>query len=158
MRIRRVMLKYVNYDIVFQEIPDEMTLAINLSNCPNGCKGCHSPRLMEDIGEELSVEVLERLLARYGSSVTCVCLMGGDASPHDVFGLARFIKASSSLKTAWYSGRDMMPSDVDCFDYIKLGAYVERLGGLKSRTTNQRLYKRVDGETDVDITHLFWNH
>ena len=28
------MLKYVDTDIVFQEFPDEVTLAINLSNCP----------------------------------------------------------------------------------------------------------------------------
>ncbi len=35
------MLKYVNYDIVFQEFPDEVTLAINLSSCPNGSPGCH---------------------------------------------------------------------------------------------------------------------
>ena len=39
------MLKYAGYDIVFQEIPDEVTLALNLSGCPNGCPGCHSPHL-----------------------------------------------------------------------------------------------------------------
>ena len=48
------MLKYVNYDIVFQEFPDEVTLAINLSLCPNGCPGCHSAYLKDDIGEELT--------------------------------------------------------------------------------------------------------
>ena len=37
------MLKYAGYDIVFQEIPDEVTLAISLTNCPNRCPGCHSP-------------------------------------------------------------------------------------------------------------------
>lgn len=152
------MVKYVNYDIVFQEIPDEVTLAINLSNCPNGCVGCHSPQLMDDIGEELSVTVLAELLERYGSSVTCVCFMGGDASPDAVFGLARFIKASSSLRTGWYSGRETMPSAVDCFDYIKIGAYKEDLGGLKSPTTNQRLYKVLANGTVVDITHLFWRN
>lgn len=158
MRIRRVMLKYVNYDIVFQEIPNEVTLAINLSNCPNGCKGCHSPHLMGNVGEELSVDMLAGLLEHYGSSITCVCFMGGDAGSQDVFGLARFIKASSSLRTGWYSGRDELPSDTACFDYIKLGAYVEELGGLKSRTTNQRLYKILDSGALVDITCLFWKN
>lgn len=152
------MVKYVNYDIVFQEIPDEVTLAINISNCPNGCVGCHSPQLMDDIGEELSAAVLSELLERYGSSVTCVCFMGGDASPDAVCGLARFIKTSSSLRTAWYSGRETMPSAVDCFDYIKIGAYKEDLGGLKSTTTNQRLYKVLADGTGVDITHLFWRN
>ena len=36
------MLKYANFDIVFQEVPEEVTLAINISNCPNQCPGCHS--------------------------------------------------------------------------------------------------------------------
>ena len=35
------MLKYVNTGIVFQEIPDEVTLAINISGCPCHCPGCH---------------------------------------------------------------------------------------------------------------------
>ena len=59
------MLRYADYDIVFQEIPDEVTLAINLSNCPNHCKGCHSAYLMEDVGEPLTEESLSTLLGKY---------------------------------------------------------------------------------------------
>ena len=44
------MLKYVNTEITFSEVPDEITLCINISNCPCHCKGCHSPYLAEDIG------------------------------------------------------------------------------------------------------------
>lgn len=75
------MLKYAGYDIVFQEIPDEVTLALNLSGCPNGCPGCHSPHLQRDEGEALTPGALERLLERYGREITCVCFMGGDAAP-----------------------------------------------------------------------------
>lgn len=75
------MLKYAGYDIVFQEIPDEVTLALNLSGCPNGCPGCHSPHLQRDEGEALTPGALERLLERYGREITCVCFMGGDATP-----------------------------------------------------------------------------
>lgn len=64
------MLRYVDYDIVFQEIPDEVTLAINLSNCPNRCKGCHSPHLLENVGESLTEESLGHLLQKYGKAVT----------------------------------------------------------------------------------------
>ena len=62
------MLKYTDYDIVFQEIPDEVTLAINLSNCPNRCKGCHSPYLQQNVGEALTEENLSVLLQKYGIS------------------------------------------------------------------------------------------
>ena len=58
------MLKYADYDIVFQEIPNEVTLAINISNCPNRCVGCHSPYLMEDVGEELN-GILASLICQY---------------------------------------------------------------------------------------------
>lgn len=85
------MLRYADYDIVFQEIPDEVTLAINLSNCPNHCKGCHSAYLMEDVGEPLTEESLSTLLGKYGKAITCVCFMGGDASPAEVEQLAAFL-------------------------------------------------------------------
>ena len=71
------MLKFAGYDIVFQEIPDEVTLAISISGCPNRCPGCHSPQLREDIGEPLTEETLTALLERYRGAITCVCLMGG---------------------------------------------------------------------------------
>ena len=58
------MLRFVNYDLVFQEIPDEVTLALNISNCPNRCDGCHSPYLMEDVGAILGENALAALQRR----------------------------------------------------------------------------------------------
>ena len=42
------------------------------------------------------------------------------------------------------------------FDFVKVGPYVERLGGLDHETTNQRLYKVENGKELVDITSRFW--
>ncbi len=154
------MLKYVNYDIVFQEIPDEVTLAINLSNCPNHCKGCHTPSLMGDIGEALTVEVLDQLLTNYGHEVTCVCFMGGDAAPSELVLLAAYlgIQKIAPVKVAWYSGKQELPQpyEISWFHYIKLGPYIEQLGSLKSRSTNQRLMQRTDRDELIDITYKFW--
>ncbi len=152
------MLRFADYDIVFQEIPDEVTLAVNLSNCPNCCKGCHSAYLMEDVGDPLTEESLSMLLQKYGKSVTCVCFMGGDAFPDEVQGLARFLHRQSiaPVKVAWYSGKSGLPSgfSIQDFQYIKLGPYIENLGGLDSPDTNQHLYRISDGQME-DITFRF---
>ncbi len=151
------MLKFTDYDIVFQEVPDEVSLALNLSRCPNNCVGCHSPQLRDDIGEELTEDALLQLLEKYGSSITCVCFMGGDGDPHEVARLARFVRNEKQLKTAWYSGRDKLVdvSLIPSFDYIKIGPYIPEKGPLKDENTNQRLYKIVNGEMQ-DITSRFW--
>lgn len=153
------MLKYVNTGIVFQEIPDEVTLSINISNCPCRCPGCHSKYLWQDIGEPLTPIALERFIAEYGPDITCICFMGGDSEPLYVQTLARYLRREhSKIKVAWYSGRTRIPSDIDrtAFDYIKVGPYIAHLGCLKDRTTNQRLYKRAVGDDFKDITERFW--
>ena len=145
------MLKVASYDIVFQEIPGEVTLALNLSGCPCHCPGCHSRHLWEDVGEELDEGLLDALVAKYQGLITCVAFMGGDQAPEEVAELAKGL----SLKAAWYSGRMNLPAVNGPFEYVKIGPYIESLGGLKSEKTNQRLYKRVGGQWE-DITSSFW--
>jgi anaerobic ribonucleoside-triphosphate reductase activating protein len=155
------MLRYASFDIVFQEIPKEVTLAINISNCPNNCKGCHSPHLRENIGEILDEHIISAWIADYGHAITCICFMGGDAEPREVEYLATFIQTCfcRKIKTAWYSGKDDLAADiaVSSFDYIKLGAYREDLGGLNVPTTNQRFYSIENGAM-TDRTNWFWKN
>ena len=148
------MLRVHSYNIVFQEIPDEVTLAVNIANCPNRCEGCHSPHLMEDTGEELTENVLSVLLEKYGNAITCVCFMGGDNSPDEVLHLVKFVKQFHK-KTAWYSGNSQLYDNVQQYlNYIKLGKYIEKFGGLNSPTTNQRFY-RIENEKMIDMTDKF---
>jgi len=153
------MLKYVDTDIVFQEIPDEVTLAVNLSGCPCRCPGCHSKHLWGDTGEVLDGEAVECMLAHQKNEVTCLSLMGGDAQPQEVDRLAGWLRRHHpKLHIAWWSGRPLLSSQVSLanFDYIKLGPYLSHLGPLKSPRTNQRLYRVVDGMLQ-DITSHFWH-
>lgn len=87
------MLKYVDTRVCFAEIPDEITLCINLSNCPCHCKGCHSSYLAEDIGEVLTHSRIEKLL-KENKGVTAICFMGGDNDPKLVNHYAKLIKDS----------------------------------------------------------------
>ena len=108
------MLKYLNTDIVFQEVPDETSLAINITGCPCRCPGCHSPYLWADTGIVLNAEAIDCLMAEHGAGITCVCFMGGDAAPHEVEGLAAYVhQRYPQHKVAWYSGRQYIPHNID---------------------------------------------
>lgn len=164
------MLKYVDAKVVFQEIPDEITLAINISNCPCHCKGCHSSYLAEDIGEVLDEDSLVNLMLS-NKGVTCIAFMGGDSEPDYINWLASLIRGMYSgeldkgswvdVKVAWYSGRAELSPCINLtnFDYIKLGPYIEESGPLNSKTTNQVML-HIDnscGKPIVkDITSRFW--
>ena len=153
------MLKYVNTGIVFQEIPDEVTLAINISGCPCRCPGCHSQYLWEDIGLPLNTEALADFIERFGNDITCISFMGGDADPKGVNMLAQYIHETyPQFKVAWYSGRLRVPANIKKtdFDYIKIGPYIRHLGALNSPTTNQRLYRLAANGEFEDITYRFW--
>lgn len=155
------MLKYVDTLVGFAEIPDEITLCINISNCPCHCSNCHSSYLAEDIGEPLDLQHLTNLIDS-NKGITCVCIMGGDANPSEVDDIAQDIKEYyPNLKVGWYSGRDYISKDINLenFNYIKYGHYDENKGPLNSKTTNQVML-----EIDVvgnkvfkkDITSKFW--
>ena len=85
------MLKYVDTLVSFQEIPDEISLCINISNCPCHCEGCHSSYLAEDIGRILTIGPLFNLIED-NKGISCVSFMGGDSDPERINGLAWAIK------------------------------------------------------------------
>lgn len=156
------MLKYVETAVTFSEVPDEITLCINISNCPCHCQGCHSPYLAEDIGKPLVGMVLREMIENQ-SGITCVAFMGGDSSPKSINCLAEYLKTwnddkINKLKIAWYSGRQELSKDINLewFDFIKLGPYIEEFGPLTSETTNQRFYKVIDNKLE-DITYKFYD-
>lgn len=158
------MLKYTDTEVTFAEVPDEISLCINLSNCPCHCKDCHSAYLADDIGTPLDESELQALIES-NKGITCVTFMGGDAEPNEVRHMAMFIKdIYPRLKVAWYSGRESLPSfirlNLHDFDFIKLGPYIEECGPLNNRDTNQKFYKVFHFSTGrcelINITHKFW--
>lgn len=156
------MLKHCEYEVVFDEVPDEITLAINISGCPIKCEDCHSKHLWEDIGIELFQDHLFTLIDQ-NQGISCIAFMGGDGDVSYLTSMAEWIrKRYPSLRIAWFSGRDELPSVrlLGALDYLKIGPYKARYGPLNSKATNQRMYRVTVFEngsiTLKDITHKFW--
>lgn len=148
------MIKYVPgmTNVVLEEIPDRVTLALEISNCQGNCIGCHSPFLKNDIGEELTPAVADRLIAdNFG--INCFLLLGEGRDRKALLDIAAHVRSKyPKLEVGLYSGRASVEQEIyDAFDYVKVGPYIEEFGPLNSVKTNQRLYHH--GE---DITSRFW--
>lgn len=161
-----VSLKYVETAIVFREIPDEITLAVNISGCPNRCPDCHSKYLWEDKGKPLTWTSLKNLF-RSNRGISCVCFMGGDNDTLALNLLAENIRNSpvfGFLKIGWYSGLNKIPDNINVgnFDYIKIGPFNKEFGPLDNPSTNQKFYEvcRISKlpfrYSLIDKTYLFW--
>jgi anaerobic ribonucleoside-triphosphate reductase activating protein len=107
----------------------------------------------------LGPDALDDFISQYGSDISCIAFMGGDADPKGVDMLAQYLHAEHpQYKVAWYTGRLRIPPTVNRqdFDYIKVGPYIRHLGPLNQPTTNQRLYRLNEQGDFDDITSRFW--
>lgn len=149
------MIKYVPEmtSVVLEEIPGRLTLAVEISNCQGNCKGCHSPFLKQDIGQELTPAVASRLVGE-NFGVNCFLLLGEGKDRIALLSLARCLRLEfPEMELALYSGREQVEDDIwEAFDYVKTGPYREECGPLNHPETNQRLY--YHGE---DITSRLWH-
>ena len=160
------MLKYTDTQVTFSEVPDEISLVINLSNCPYHCPACHSKELWEDIGTPLRVGKLCDLVSE-NKGITCLCFMGGDSDIEELYTIFRFCPLLfKDLKIAWYTGRENIPVDMPKIHYVKVGPYIEEFGPINKPTTNQRFYTRGDlmhkmdanSRMYYDTTDKFWRN
>lgn len=152
------MLKFKEVKVVFREIPDEITLSINITNCPIHCKDCHSKHLWENIGSDLTITKLNHLVTE-NEGITCICFMGGDSNTNYLNNLAKYIKSNYNIKVGWYSGQDSIDNmiNLEYFDYIKIGHFNGK--PLNDKDTNQILYRidKLDNKWElVDITNKLW--
>lgn len=141
-------MKYTDTRIVFREFPDEVTLAINISECPFRCEGCHTPILRDDVGTELTADELERLLRQHLNIITCVGFMGGDANVEYISKLIDDMKKrignEKRIKYGMYSGQDSLYNILtrcNNLDYVKVGHFDPELGPIDNEGSNQQMYK-----------------
>ena len=163
--ITKKMIKYVDTAVTFAEFPDEISLCINLSLCPNHCEGCSEPYLAEDIGEVLTPNKLKELIQQ-NPGITLVGFMGGDNDHEQLYQLAKYVKEVFHLKIGVYSGRDYLNITLlEVVDYYKIGRWIMPQGDSSSwaSTTcgpitfpfsNQVMFKK-DSNQLINITERF---
>lgn len=141
------------YDILFQEVPNHISLGFYVCGCSLRCPGCHSPELWsESNGYALTEELFVNLLEKYSQKISCVVFLGGEWHPHILSKLLR-LASDRGLKTALYTGLDdVLPEIKAHLDFLKCGPWVARLGGLSSPTTNQIFW---DVKNGLKLNHLF---
>lgn len=154
------MLRYVDVDVYTTEIPDRLCAGISFTGCPIHCYECQWRELWDtDIGKRFDYEALASICAN-AALCDCILFMGGEWD-NDLVEYLKWIKTNTNYKTALYSGRTLqyfLKRDINnqifhYLDYLKVGRYLKRLGGLQSPITNQRLYRLKDGQIVEDITH-----
>lgn len=155
------MLKYLDSAVVFQEFPDEIALAVDITQCPCTCEGCSESYLREDIGEFLTNDAIDELIKKH-RGVSLFGLMGGDNDHEDCIRVADYIHAKyPSLKVGMYSGFDSLDLELaKHLDYYKVGRFImvdslqEYGGPINFPNSNQIMYKNVNGNL-LNITQKF---
>lgn len=148
------MVKYYNYAITFSEVPDEVSLCFNITNCQQNCQGCHSPFLREDIGNDLNMDI-QAIINKHKGQFTCICFLGEGNDFNGLQKLINYVK-TAGYKTCVYSGRDDSNiNEYSNLDYYKKGSYQQEKGPINKKTTNQRMYKKTEAGWQ-DITNRFF--
>ena len=94
-----IMLRYSFPQIVLQEVPDEISLALSISGCPLKCRGCHSAFTWDQtFGDDLTDKVLHDLIKKH-KHISCVLLYDGLHNVDRLIELFNIVK-SYELKTA----------------------------------------------------------
>jgi len=140
--------------VVFQEVPDHISLAFTISGCPLKCEGCHSQDTWAvESGDELNDELFTEHLMTYQGLVSCVVFFGGEWWPDCLIRKLR-IAQGMGFKTCLYSGFEQVPNRIKRhLDFVKLGAYQSKLGGLCNPKTNQTFIDLSNGEC---LNHRFY--
>lgn len=153
MKASVVAMNIYKYDVVFQEVPNHISLAFYVCGCPLKCPGCHSPELWtEKTGTPLTLPLFSALLKQYQNKADCILFMGGEWHPHDLVG---FLKEARRLhfKTALYTGLDDISDSLkEHLTFLKTGPWIASRGGLNAPTTNQ-VFK--DLTTNTVLNSLF---
>lgn len=146
-------LRFSLEQVVWQEVPGEVSLAFTISGCPLRCKGCHSSAARNpETGQLLTAEYFLARLIQYRGLISCVLFLGGEWQPAALLELLH-IARGQALSTCLYSGYETVATSLlPQLTYLKTGPWIEALGGLDSPSTNQRF---INVKTQENLNYKF---
>lgn len=144
--------------VVFQEVPDEVSLSFTISGCPLRCEGCHSHDTWDaNNGEELTIQRFIGYLSLYEGMISCVLFFGGEWQSEYLAILLKIAQARG-LKTCLYTGRDRVPKRIyKHLTFLKTGSWQPSRGGLTSLNTNQK-FINVESEQLLNFKFIGAQH
>ncbi|WP_091987524.1 anaerobic ribonucleoside-triphosphate reductase activating protein [Pseudoalteromonas denitrificans] len=139
--------------VVFQEVPNEVSLAFLITGCPFKCEGCHSEDSWSNTaGSALCHTKFKNYINQYQGLITCVLFFGGEWQSEQLIDHLKFAK-QQGLKTCLYSGADKVSQKISKhLTFLKTGRWNKQLGGLKNKNTNQRF---INVKTKITLNHQF---
>ncbi|RUO76534.1 MULTISPECIES: anaerobic ribonucleoside-triphosphate reductase activating protein [Alteromonadales] len=142
--------------VLFQEVPDEVSLGFTITGCKLRCERCHSQDIWDsNLGAPLTNELFATYLDKYEGFITCVLFFGGEWHA-EALREKLLIARQTQLKTCLYTGLPRVsPKIQELLSFLKTGKWVFSLGGLDSPSTNQKLINVYTGES---LNHKFWEN
>ena len=158
-------LPVVNITVTLNELPNHIAVAIEMGNCKQRCKGCHSEWLSIPLPKSAWMEletVMHEVNKHVKNGADAIVIMGGTNNGIPLKDLIEAINILSHYAPiGLYSGLPVKAAIHEVLkeeaklSFLKVGDYKEKLGGLDSKTTNQIFYtKNYDGEWE-DTTFMF---
>jgi len=144
-------MKYTAKTVIFNEIPNEVSLCYSISGCGKRCLGCHSSELWEEKENHnsLNIGILEKHLTEYCGMITAIVFLGGEWHEKELISMLTLAK-KFQLKTCLYTSINNLEEInihlLNVLDYIKIGEFYFELGGLNSKKTNQRFIEVKSGK------------
>lgn len=159
-------LPVVNITVSLNEIPDHIAVAIEIGNCMQRCKGCHSPWNGRPLNYNCWTEleyVVQEVKKHIERGANAIVLMGGtNNNIHPYVLIAAIRVLAYYAPVGLYSGLEddakyhKVLKSVPQLQWLKTGSYKSELGGLGSPTTNQKFWEYNPTTTEwVDKTYLF---
>lgn len=155
----------VTEGVTMTEIPNRLAVFFEVGNCTVHCKGCHSKHLWDTANRDNSDslnDIMHYADRYYQMGANAILFMGGLRSLN--VPPSKFI--NEILRPLYEKGYDIGLYDGGFWDslveeaswyckWIKVGPYIETLGGLDSTTTNQKFYEKIDDKWVDQTTNYF---